>query len=194
MRCTHVLDWRRDVQLCLILGVESLLEGLEAFFHSGLHSSALLQRDSALLHPLQRLCVFLHDPANSDPILSGPTLQNMGPPIHRLSSESTAFPLRLENFLALQMAFKHESEVSSVDPLTYIGWSLKPLRCIGIPSELWLNSNSASSRSSRFKWTGRCNIVTIPDHQSGSLDLLGGRNFAVFAPKFLAYRSVTSRA
>lgn len=119
---THVLDGRRNIKLSLILGVETLLEGLKPFLNGSLHRSSFLQRYSALLHPLQGFGVLLHHPTDSDPVLSRPTRQNMFAAVYWFSSEPATFSLRLQNFLAFQMSLKHESVVNWHPCSDYLHW------------------------------------------------------------------------
>lgn len=109
---THILDGRRNVKLGLVFCVQPLLEGFEPLLHGGLHRSALLQSDRALLNPFQRLRVLFHHPANSDPVLGRSACQDMLATVNWLSSKSATFSLRLKDFLALQMTLKHEAAVS----------------------------------------------------------------------------------
>jgi hypothetical protein len=59
--------------------------------------------------------------------------------------------------------------------------------------------SSAGGRTLRYLTAltnryGRCNILMIRSHQSSLSFLLGTLNLTVFAAKFLAYLTVTSRA
>lgn len=114
---THILDWRRTIQLSLVLGIQTLQRRLLSFLRRLSLSSSFLNCYGALLDPFQRFLTRLNLPSGTHPRFRCFALQNIAPPVHCFALEPANLTLRQDNLILPQMTFQHvpKRSVQSTD-------------------------------------------------------------------------------